>query len=83
MFLIFRQHADPVAPRDRKDLVHVGTIVEGDEDKRRSERDGDERVGCHAVRAIFEARGQDGHAAGEAAQRVAEPEWVKRLGACD
>ncbi len=65
--LIFSQHADAEAPHRGQDAVHVGAIVQRNQDQRRIERNRDERIGRHAVRLILVLRGENGDAAGEAA----------------
>ena len=76
MLVIFRQNADAVAAHDGKNSVHVGAIVERHQNQRRVEGYGSERVGGHAVRAVFVTRGDHRDAGGEAAERVTKSERV-------
>ena len=60
--LILSQHADAEAPHLGQDAVHIGTIVERNQDQRRIERNGNERVGRHAVRLFLVLGSEDGDA---------------------
>ncbi len=64
--LILSQHADAEAPHLRQDAVHIGSIVERNQNERWIERDGDECIGGHPVRPLFKLRRKNRDAAGEA-----------------
>ena len=46
--------------------MHIGAIVERNQDQRRIERNRNERIGGHAVRLFLVLGREDGDAAGEA-----------------
>ena len=64
--LIFGQHADSESPHLRQDAMHIGAIVERNQDQRGIERHRDEGIGGHAVRFLFVLGRENRDAAGEA-----------------
>ena len=77
--LPFGQNADAEVAGGGQQRIHRRAIIHGDDNERRIERDGHESIGRHAVRAFSIARSDNRHAAGEAAERVAEMARIEGL----
>jgi hypothetical protein len=64
-FLMLRKHAYAEAARTWKNAMHVGSVVYGNNDKRRRQRGRHKGIGSHAVRAIVVHSRNDGDAGSE------------------
>ena len=77
--LVFRKYANAVSPGSRENPVHVGTIVERYQYKRRIERNGHKCVRGHAMRFSVLQRSDNGNASREPSQRIPKLAQVENL----